>query len=214
MVDINKLEDIATLDKLKDGAEEVLRQLPGMIEHPPQGMDAESLKALARGYQEVLKTIDARIDAVDVMGQSGSFTHDVGSVGGTGAEMIHDASGEHLGTYETPDGLRVDFQYNPNGEISGINFKGFMRGEVQSLNPDFEQNIQQAIQSGKLKPSEYAVAADKIRTDGRTVDLYRKVIDSMEKGGKGSTPEAEALREHIERIIESAEKRYGDVFKG
>ena len=209
--EIRQLDDVITLTKLKNGSEDVLRAIQ---ENPPEGVDPNSLQHIARGYKEVLGTIDSRLN--ELQGAEAVKTaEEASSVAETGAGVAaaHEVAGEHLGTFETPDGKSVTFQYDKGGKVIDFESRGGLGSNESSLNPDFQEKIIKAIDDGKLKINDYDRAVQQVIRDGRYIDNEKSILESMEKIGKGNTPEAELIRNRINLDIEKAEKFWGDVFK-
>jgi hypothetical protein len=125
-------------------------------------------------------------------------------------DFTEDSSTEPL-EVKTPEGHTANFQYNEKGEVIGINSNGHLKGGIKSLNDDFRKTITEAWEnSGRKGDVQFNV--DKVELSAQQIDLDRSILASMENSGQGDTPEANFLRENINREITRTEQRYGDVF--
>lgn len=128
----------------------------------------------------------------------------------TGIEADAAAKGEQLNSFTSPEGNRIDFQYNEKGEITGLNSSGTLSGRPEILKDDYRKII---FEGGKGDVQSRLMATRTVEVEARHIDLEKNILRSMEQAGKGNTSEAEFLRKNIENLIHRVEGRYGDVFE-
>lgn len=121
------------------------------------------------------------------------------------------AEGERLNTFTTPEGHRIDFQYNEKGELTNLSTHGYMRGFPESLNDNYREAVREAMSGKGAQETLKAISA--VEAQSRYIDLERNILHSMEEAGKSDAPEAVFLRQSIENSVQKIEEHYGDVFK-
>ncbi|MCK9344703.1 MAG: hypothetical protein M0P64_01100 [Candidatus Pacebacteria bacterium] len=154
----------------------------------------------------------------------GLSAEDVANIKGGAAGAAETVpQGAHAGTPEaiiSPShptaeaaGLKVTFSYNPDGSI-----KGYSASEVSNfvqhaeaeklLNDNWREVVRNHSQAGMM-----GLDISSVNTTANTLFQYDQVLNALEQKGAGNSPEANFLREQLERLVVDTEKEYGDVFK-
>ncbi|OIO46013.1 MAG: hypothetical protein AUJ28_03215 [Parcubacteria group bacterium CG1_02_37_51] len=117
-------------------------------------------------------------------------------------------SSERLETVSLDNGLEIRFKYNGDGEIAGFNTNGVLRDSQNYLNDNYENEVAKMV-----KGLELSKAIESLKQDNMVLNVDAQIYRQMVSDGNGDSSEATYLKGAIEWTINTAEKRYGDVFK-
>ncbi|MFA6391619.1 MAG: hypothetical protein WCW66_02580 [Patescibacteria group bacterium] len=206
-------------DKLLHKIDFIPEPGPDMNAGTTQAVD---FKMTENGNMRVIVTDTDGLKAIQEVTSAGKIIHIQGAenLGTTPPEIpvAPDASsaaetaGDQLETVKTPDGITARFTYDNTGNVTGVNVEGSTSGESGSLQDNFREKIKSAWEAAGKK-GDIQLNIDKVEMEAGKIDLHRSVLSSMQAAGQGNSPEAEFMRQQIERAIEHTEKIYGDVFK-
>jgi hypothetical protein len=108
------------------------------------------------------------------------------------------------------EGGEIRFYYDVFGNPNGFQYEG-VRG-----NPLRAQELLHADWAAKVEaasPENIYGARTDVQATARKLEIFHRVLESLEGQGRGATPEAEFLRRSMGRMIETAREEYGDVFR-
>jgi hypothetical protein len=117
-----------------------------------------------------------------------------------------------VASIETSDGsIKGFFKYNENKEITGFytNGEANMLESRKLLHDDWFGRVQLKSKSTQ----ELAMAQSLIPLRAANIWQTKKLLNTLEAQGHGTTPEAKFLKEQIIKSIQGIEKKYGEIFK-
>lgn len=116
----------------------------------------------------------------------------------------------HANTVVEAGNLKGSFQYSPNGTVEGFRMEG--RTSTEDASKLLNSNWQETLR-GRVSASGASMDISVVSSNAVTVAGYEQMLNVLEQKGNGASPEAEFLKNSIDRIIGDIEKSYGDVFR-